>query len=195
MSTAEDLEAMRKRLTVDQLYQMVEAEIVDPDERVELIDGMIVSMAAQNPAHASLVRRIAWGLSGLQAQQSATVCREQAIVLGSHDELYPEISVVRFREDDYAKAHPAAADTFLVVEVSDATLRRDRMVKLPEYARAGIPEVWIANVRDRQIEVHREPAGSEYRVTYTAPARPGSTVAPARFPDLALAVDDLFRYV
>jgi Uma2 family endonuclease len=195
MAATEILEIVRP-LSVAEFHQMLAAGVLDPEERIELIDGVVVTMAALNPAHASLVVRVADALRPLRLNQVASIREEKALVLGSQDELYPDVCLVQHRDDDYSTRHPRVADTFLVVEVSDTSLRTDRRVKLPRYAHAQVPEVWIANLPDRQLEVHRQPAGGEYRLVQTLSASSGGiVVAPAAFPELELSVDDLFRFV
>ena len=87
------------------------------------------------------------------------------------------------------RAIPGVDDVFLIVEVADTSQYGDRFVKLPRYAAAGIPEVWIADLKARVVDVHREPGSGGYRVSRQA--RPGEHVAPGAFPDVILAVDDI----
>jgi Uma2 family endonuclease len=77
--------------------------------------------------------------------------------------------------------HPRPADVYLLVEVSDSTLGKDRTVKLPLYAAYGIPELWIVNLVDKQIEVYTEPHGNEYFTRITKPLT--GRFAPQRFPE------------
>ena len=80
--------------------------------------------------------------------------------------------LLRWRDDFYRNGHPDPAAVLLLIEVSDTTLDFDRNEKLPRYARAGIPEVWIASRRDRRIESYSDPAGDEYAtVRYYGPRR------------------------
>ena len=78
----------------------------------------------------------------------------------------------------------------MLVEVSDSSLRRDRELKLPLYARAGVNEYWIVNVREEILEVYKKPTGSAYAMVQRFP-RPES-VTPSAFLDLHLAVDEIF---
>jgi Uma2 family endonuclease len=195
MSLAADILSIVRPLSVAEFHRLGDTGILDPEERVELLAGVLVQMAAQNPAHASLVKKIARFLQKLELRQAGTVREEKALILGSRDELYPDVCLAAFREDDYARAHPVVTDTFLVIEVSDTSLRTDRRVKLPRYALAQVPEAWIANVPDRQLEVYRDPSGGEYRLVQTFQAAAGGRVAPAAFPELELDVAELFRYV
>jgi Uma2 family endonuclease len=76
----------------------------------------------------------------------------------------------------------------LVIEIADSSLRYDSGSKLARYAAAGIPEVWIARLRAREVTTHTDPAGSEYASVRVY--RSGESIAPRAFPDVSLAVDD-----
>ena len=90
--------------------------------------------------------------------------------------------------DDYHVAHPTAADVLLLVEVADSSLESDREVKLARYAAAGIPEVWIANLRSRQVEGHSDPVDGTYRSRRVVTAE--GSISPLAFPDVRLTVGD-----
>ena len=92
-----------------------------------------------------------------------------------------------WRDDFYRSGHPRPADVLLLIEVADTSVGYDRNAKLPVYARAGIPEVWIVNRPARRIESYSDPSGSAYSTVRHF--SPGETVAPQAFPDITLAVD------
>lgn len=97
--------------------------------------------------------------------------------------------LVRSRADYYAAAPPTPVDVFLIIEVSDATLDYDRKVKLPLYAAAGIPEVWIAALDDDQVEAYREPVDGRYLERQTF--QRGSVLAPLSMPDLLVRCEEI----
>ena len=101
------------------------------------------------------------------------------------------MTLLQEREDFYASKIPDPADALLVIEVSDSTMDADydRNEKLPRYARAGIPEVWLTILPEQVIEAHTEPAGGRY--TQMRTFRPGDTISPGCFPDIELAVSDI----
>ena len=111
------------------------------------------------------------------------------IILDEYYEPLPDFAVLRPREDFYRRAHARPSDIFFLVEVADSSLRRDRLVKLPRYAAAGIPEAWLLDIQGERVEVHRDPAPDGYR-TRTVHER-GEAVSPQAFPDAVLSVDDL----
>jgi Uma2 family endonuclease len=93
------------------------------------------------------------------------------------------------RDDGYAEAHPTASDLFLLVEVSDASLAYDRQVKLPLYAREGVPEVWLVEINPARISVHRSPSLGIYQEIQIKPC--GDRIDLLAFPDVELAVEDI----
>jgi Uma2 family endonuclease len=104
-------------------------------------------------------------------------------------ELQPDLMLLRSRADFYSSAHPGAADVLLLIEVADATLRLDRRVKIPLYARVGIVEAWLLDLTTERVEVFREPSGGRYREIVRLER--GASLAPLAFPDLTLAADEL----
>ncbi|MDX1657163.1 MAG: Uma2 family endonuclease [Candidatus Competibacteraceae bacterium] len=157
-----DLSRPRHRWTVEDYHRMAQAGLLGPDCRVELIDGEVVEMAPIGSRHGGKVNRLLHLLSRLMGD-TAVVSAQNPVILGSHDELQPDIALLRWRKDFYETAHPTVADVLLLVEVSDSTLGYDRGVKLSRYALHGVPQVWIVNLRDRCLEVYRNPGPEGYR--------------------------------
>jgi Uma2 family endonuclease len=143
-----------RRWTREEYNKMARAGVFAPDERVELIEGEIVAMAAQRSPQATTVclaqdaLRAAFG-------PGFYVRTQFPLSLGPDSEPEPDLAVVPGNPRDYAEAHPTMA--LLAVEVSDETLAFDRGRKARLYARAGIPEYWIVNLVDRVLEVYRDP--------------------------------------
>ncbi|MEJ7871360.1 MAG: Uma2 family endonuclease, partial [Rubrobacteraceae bacterium] len=84
------------------------------------------------------------------------------IILPDSSEPEPDVTVLRPRDDFYAAGHPVPEDVLLLIEVSDTSLEYDREVKLPLYARAGIPEVWIVDLVNEKIHTYSQPAARSY---------------------------------
>lgn len=143
------------RFTRDEYYRMAEAGLFR-DERVELLDGEIITMSPQNTPHASTVYRLD---SRLQQQIGNTACIrcQLPIVLNDWSELEPDIAVCIPNPDDYSRAHPQPGQILLLIEVADASFPYDRGEKTAAYAASGIPELWIVNLPDRRIEVLTDP--------------------------------------
>jgi Uma2 family endonuclease len=178
----------KRRFTVDEYYAMARAGILGEDDRVELIDGEIVEMAPIGSEHAGSVDRLT-DLFGRRFRTRAIVRVQNPIRLNQYDEPQPDLALLRRRRDFYRLSHPTPDDVLLVVEVADTTLAADRSIKMPLYARAGILEVWLIDLRHRLVLVHREPTADCYRLVTTA--RGGERLAPLAFPDRELAVSDL----
>jgi Uma2 family endonuclease len=173
----------RHRVTVREYHHMAEAGVLSTQDRVELIEGEIIDMTPIGPRHADAVDRIVAALSR-QPTPGLRIRAQNPLTLGDASEPQPDIAVVADRS--YADAHPVASDVHLVIEVSDTTLAFDRDVKLPLYARAGVPEVWIVNLPANQVEIFREPVGDRYRHALT-PA-PHETICPLAAPTIELKV-------
>ncbi|HAS51429.1 MAG TPA: hypothetical protein DCS21_06690 [Gammaproteobacteria bacterium] len=176
------------RWTVAEYHQMVEVGLLNEDSRVELIHGEIVEMAPIGSDHAGhnnyLLTFLTHCLYG-----KAIVAGQNPVILSSYEEPQSDIALLRWREDYYRSAHPHAEDVLLLIEVSDATLRYDRDVKVPLYANNGIPEVWLVDLQNRQLEVYREPANGEYR--HHSCWRTGK-IAPLLCPDAVMDLAELF---
>ncbi|MFN0084582.1 MAG: Uma2 family endonuclease [Blastocatellia bacterium] len=132
---------------------MVDAGILGPDDRVELIEGEIIEMSPIGPRHASIVNRLTGILATLFARKFV-VSIQNPVVLNDYSVPQPDLAVLKWRDDYYAQELPAVQDTLIAIEVSDTTLEKDRGVKLPLYARTGIPEVWLIDLYNDRIEVH-----------------------------------------
>ena len=182
-------ELVPHRFTTDAYFRMVAAGILTEDDRVELLGGQIVDVSPSDPPHAAAVGRVLRVFNRALRDDQALVRDQSPLDLEPYDAPEPDVALVRPRADEYATAHPPAAAVLLVVEVSDRTLLTDRRVKLPTYAAAGIPEVWLLNLQQDRLEVSREPEGDRYGVSrvYRHPER----IAPLAFPGLEVAVADL----
>ena len=174
----------RRRFTVEEYHKMAEAGILHEDDRVELIEGDVVEMTHIDSRHMRCVNELNWLLSrGLGDEVRVRI--QNPLRLGERLEPQPDLAVIRAR--DYAGSLPGPEDVLLLIEVSDTTLRYDREVKLPLYARAGIPEVWILDLPNDAIERHNEPFGDGYRRTERP--RRGETLVSEALPGLTVPVD------
>ena len=176
----------RRRFTVAELLVMDAAGIFHPDERIELLDGEIITMAPINEPHADGTDRLE-DLLKENLRGRARVRVQGPVQLNDRSLPQPDIAVLQLRPD-YHRRHPLPADVYLLVEVADSSLASDRSVKLALYADAGIPEVWIVNVPARQVEAYDNPVNGVYqgrRVVLDT-----GSISPRAFPDITLAVAD-----
>lgn len=166
-------------------YAMADAGILTENDRVELLDGEIVLMTPTGNRHQSSVDGHG-EMFTLRLQGRANVRVQGPVRLDDDNEPEPDVMLLRRRDDYYATGHPGPDDVLLLIEVADSTLDFDRNEKLPLYAHADIPEVWIANLQDRRVESYTDPTEDGYAtVRYFGV---GSAVAPLSFLDIALEV-------
>jgi Uma2 family endonuclease len=142
------------RFTVDQYHRMIQANILNEDDNVELLEGYIVPKMPRGDDHDTAIEQINHLLARLVPQGSSYRCQCALTLADSEPE--PDFVVCTPSKVRGGK-HPRPADTFVVVEVSDSTLYLDRTVRHRVYARAGIPVYWIVNLEDRQVEVYTDP--------------------------------------
>jgi Uma2 family endonuclease len=156
------LSLARHKLSVDDYHQMGRAGILGEASRVELIDGELIDMAPIGSLHASVVTTLSM-LFARQVGDLAIVSTQNPVSLPPDNEPQPDIALLRPRPDRYRGALPTAADVMLLVEVADTTLKYEREIKLPTYARHGIVEVWLIDLNGGILEIYREPGKKGYR--------------------------------
>lgn len=178
----------KRRFTVDEYHRMGEVGILSDDDRVELVEGEIVEMTPIGSRHAAQVDRLAsllWARLGSRA-----IVRVQGPVqLSTDSQVQPDVVLLRPRDDFYAKSHPGPNDVLLIIEVADTSLDTDRRVKVPLYAKSGIPEAWVLDLTANQVIVHRHPTPQGYGEARALV--PGQSLAPHALSDLSLTLTDL----
>ena len=174
--------------TGEEYFSLVDAGVLQPDDRVELLDGVIVAMSPHNPRHASAIARLNGVLNRIVGSR-AVVRVQLPLIAGTRSIPEPDISVVEGTFADYDRKHPATA--LLVVEVADASLAQDRLSKAAIYAAAGVPEYWLINLRDDCVEVLRRPDMASRRYVERRVAGMGDTIELLAFPATPLRVEDL----
>lgn len=161
-------EVRTRRFSVSEFQRMGEAGILPPDERVELIQGEIITMAPIGSRHAACVERLKDLLISKLSGLELMVRVQNPVILSIKSQPQPDIAVVRYRSDRYEVRHPSADEILLIIEVSDSTLAFDRDKKSSDYGAAGVPETWVVDLEHRLLEVFRgpTPAGYETRLTF-----------------------------
>jgi Uma2 family endonuclease len=154
----------KHRINVDEYYRMAEVGLLAHDARVELIDGEVMDMVPIGSRHAAVVDALNRQLSNVVGSQ-ALVTVQRPVRLNYRSEPQPDIALVKPRADFYSSAHPSPSDVLLIIEVSDTTLRYDRDVKLPLYASHAIPEVWLIDLKGKQLQRSRQPVNQLYSAT------------------------------
>jgi Uma2 family endonuclease len=186
------LQLKRKQFDLTQYHQMIATGLLREGDRLELIEGEILEMAAIGSRHSAQVNRLNRLLSGLLPDVIVAVrCPVELgpIELGPRSEPQPDIVLLRWRDDYYEAGHPQPEDCLLVIEVADSTLEFDRDVKAPLYARSGIGEYWLVDVQGEAIECYRQPMVQGYQemVRYGR----GGVLQAIELPNLSLRVDQI----
>ncbi|MGH2459093.1 MAG: Uma2 family endonuclease [Chloroflexota bacterium] len=176
-----------RRWSREEYDKMIDAGILGPDDRVELLEGEIVQVAPQHAPHASGV--VAAGEALRSVYGAGFSVRIQLPLAATADsEPEPDVAVVRGHWRDFTRAHPTTA--LLVVEVADSSHPADRRRKGRIYAHAGIAEYWIVNLIDRVVEVYRDPRSDTGYATALVFAS-DRTISPLSMPSAVVAVGDL----
>jgi Uma2 family endonuclease len=151
----------RRRLTRRDYYRLGEAGILGENDRVELLEGQLVDMSPIGPRHAIVTENLTALLVTACAGRARVRC-QNPVTLDDGSEPQPDFALVQRPWRGYPDTHPGPGDIFLLIEVADSSLDFDRTVKLELYARAGILEVWIADLTTDAVLVHRQPADGRY---------------------------------
>ncbi|MEO6029602.1 MAG: Uma2 family endonuclease [Candidatus Binatia bacterium] len=176
------------RVTRERYWQLVEDGVIGPDDRVELLDGVIVAMSPQNPPHAYAVARLSRWLHAVVGNEGFVRVR-MPLDVSAASIPEPDLAVIAGRIEDAATGHPTTA--LLIVEVAESSVAQDRLTKGPMYAAAGIPEYWLVNLREHCVEVHRQPVRAERRYVETRIARADDVLDVAALPDSSISVHEI----
>ena len=179
---------VRKRFTTDEYEQMFAAGVLSEDARVELLEGEIYEMSPLGPQHSACVTRLTELFYEIK-NPAVTIRVQDLIRLGNLSAPQPDILIAHRRDDRYAGGHPEPEDVLLLIEVFESSLSYDREVKLPLYARAGIPEVWLVALLPQVIEVYRAPSEDGFGEKHTL--RRDETIVPLLLPAVKLAVEQI----
>jgi Uma2 family endonuclease len=179
------------RFTIEQYQRLHELGFFE-DRRVELIRGVIFEMTINTP-HATASRLTSYALRAIFGI-GWVISDALPLKTDRRSLIEPDLTVVAGSIRDFSQAHPSTAA--LVVEISDSTLRKDRTLKAHLYAQANLPEYWIVNLIDRQLEVHRDPGPDparkrRFRYASVTIVPESGTITPLAAPDSVVPVSDL----
>lgn len=177
-------------LSVQDYHRMVAAGVLAADERVELIAGQLYNMAAKGTAHSAAVTRIERILKNRLGDR-VLLRFQDPIQLDDYSEPEPDVAIVQVNPLDYEDHHPTPGEVYWLIEVADTTLRRDRELKAPIYARSGIQEYWILDVNQQQLYVFRSPTATGY--TSEIVLSDLDVVSPLAFADCLIPVEEMLR--
>jgi Uma2 family endonuclease len=153
-----------RRFTVDEYHKLLEMGMITEDDNLELLDGHLVKKMSRNPRHDGTLKKVDKRLQPMLPRGWESRVQMGTTLIGSEPE--PDLLVAREDPAGYTTRHPEPKDVGLVIEVSDSSLETDRRDKAPIYAQSSLPEYWIINLVDRQIEVYGSPTGTTAMPTY-----------------------------
>jgi Uma2 family endonuclease len=158
------VQTQKKLFTVEDYYKMAEVGILEPEDRVELIQGEIIQMSPIKSFHASVVDTLQ-DILLFYLRGKAIIRTQNPLFIDDFSEPEPDLTIAQFQEHKYRHQHPRPDNVHFLIEMADTTLQKDRKLKLPLYAKAGIPEVWIVNLKNHSVEVYRNPLDGAYLET------------------------------
>jgi Uma2 family endonuclease len=173
--------------TIEQYHKLIAKGIL-ADRRVELLNGDIVEMPPEGMPHAVYCGRTVEYLREL-LKDRAKVRETHPITLPNDSEPEPDVAIVRSPDTQYLSHHPYPEDIFWLIEYSDSTLAKDLNTKQQIYARAGILEYWVVNLKALELIVFRGIGDDGYD---TEDRLNSGSIAPLSFPDLEVEVKRLF---
>ncbi|MGA7127241.1 MAG: Uma2 family endonuclease [Chthoniobacterales bacterium] len=183
---AEEAAFSLRRLTVAEYHRLGESGVLQPTDRVELFDGLLIQMAPIGPEHQFIQERLN-EIFGEQKKGRFKVGPGRPIPIPDFNELQPDL--VLFTTDaGTRRQHILPQQIYLVVEVSDTSLKYDSEKKLQAYQSAGIPEYWIIDLANAFVRVFRLNANGKYEGTVVSQG----IVAFQAFPDVEVRLQDLF---
>jgi Uma2 family endonuclease len=182
------MQVARRRFTIHDYHRMGEVGILHEDERIELIDGEIVMLEAISPKHAGCVNALSHH-AVMALSDRFIVSVQNPVQLSMLHEPQPDLAILR-KGISYDERLPTAEDVLLSIEVADTTLNYDRRVKLPLYARAGIPEVWLVDLQGQRLARYSPPVNGAYQLVLRA--RRGQTLTSTTIPGFALPFKIVF---
>lgn len=183
-----------KRFTIEEYHRLIDLGFLTENDRVELIRGEIMQMAAKGTPHTNCCRDLLEELAGWLAGRAKLQCQDP-IVLPSNSEPEPDFAILRKRGDNYRFALPNADDVLLVIEIADSTLKYDQEVKVPLYAEAGISDYWIFNLVKNHLEAYSNPyqeLQGNFGYSMKRIVLPNQSIALPCFPDLSLDLSKVF---
>jgi Uma2 family endonuclease len=174
-----------RRFTVDEVLAMQEAGIFGDFEKLELLEGELVPMQSKLDKHeiykTALIRKLVRNLP-----DDVDVLVEPTLYASEHNAPDPDIMIL---SAGWKLREVTPQQVRLVIEIADTSLAKDLGVKAAIYARFGIADYWVIDVRAPRLIVHRGPDGEAWReVRRIGPKEP---IAPLAFPDLAIRLADL----
>ncbi len=180
----------RLRFSVDDYHKMIDWGLLRNVERAEIIDGELIESMPTGRAHAGCVKSLAELLRDVLGK-SVTHSVQDPVWLDEYNQPIPDIAILNRRDDFYRRKAPTAEDVLVLIEVCDSSLDYDRNRKIPLYAEANIPEVWLVNLQTSSIEMHSQPRGYSYSIVKVF--RRDEIITSEKIPVLSFTAGDIFE--
>ena len=184
--SVEEPKVSLRKLTIEEYHKLGEAGILHPNDRVELIDGLLVQMAPIGPEHQFILEKLNDVLSE-QKKGRFKVGPGRPIPIPYFNEPQPDMVLLRI-DAGTRREHASPGEIYLVIEISDTTVKYDSEKKLPAYESARIPEYWIVDIPAKALRVFRLNQEEKYQETRYA----RGSIAVQAFPDVIVPLEDLF---
>ena len=179
----------RKLFTVDEFQRISDIEdFFPPDSRFELIRGEIIEMPKHTRRHSGRVNKLNRVFTS-KLGESAIVCIQNGMYVDKMSEPKPDVVIAKPLPELFGPFEPCPEDVFLLVEISDTSVRYDTKLKAALYAEGGVPEYWVLNIPKDVVEVRTEPVDGEYQRTQIY--EHGQTIAAIHLPGVTFTVDEL----
>ncbi len=183
-----------KRFTLDEYHRLADLGFFTEDDRIELIRGEIIQMAAKGTPHTTCCSNLLEELATLVVGLAKIRCQDPIVIL-SNSEPEPDFAIVKKRADNYLSGHPTASDILLIIEIADSTLKYDREIKLPLYAEAGISDYWLFNLVNNHLEAYSKPyqeLQGSFGYSVKQIVLPNQSIPLPCFPELSLDLSKIF---
>ena len=185
--------ATAKRFTITEYHRLADLDFFTEDDRVELIKGEIIKMAAKGKAHSVCNTRLYRELFKL-LEEKVTIRGQEPIIINDSEQ-EPDLTIVKNTPDDYFLNHPIPSDIFLIIEVADSSLKYDQEIKLSLYAEADISDYWIFNLVNYYLECYSDPyqdLQGKFGYRNKSIILPNESVKLPSFPELILDLTKVF---
>lgn len=182
------IQTLKRKITVNEFQLMAKTGILDEKERLELMEGEIITMTPIGDNHA----RCVLFLTNFFAKKligKVMINVQNPLQLDTISQSQPDITLLRPRSDYYQSKSINPDDILLLIEVADSSIKYDRQIKAPFYAKHGISELWIINLENQTVEIYRDPQSDGYKDCHTF--HPGDKIAPKAFPAFSMSVKDI----
>ncbi|MDJ0703628.1 MAG: Uma2 family endonuclease [Leptolyngbyaceae cyanobacterium MO_188.B28] len=175
--------------SLDDYHQMIDAGILR-DRQVELLNGEIIKRAPEGPEHAQLSTDAADYLRTILGSQVLIRDAKPITLPDSNSEPEPDVAVVQPLRQLYRTRHPYPENIFWLIEYASSSLAKDLDAKRSAYARAGILEYWVVNLKKRCLIVLKTPEAGDYQQESVVS---DGVLSPLAFPEAQISVHRLLE--